>query len=150
MADQQEPPKLQKAGSVVVGELNLISADGTVVELKEFLVELNLYEDIFSNTLYGDIVLSDSRNLIDTLPIIGEEYLNVFFYTPSFLEQKQFIKKTFRVFRLSNRKIVRDNNTQLFTLHFASQELFSDILLPVFRSFEGKVSELAFDVLRDI
>jgi len=142
---------LQKAGAVEITELNLISSKNTVFDLKEFLVEFNLYEDIFSNNLYGDILLSDSRNLIDLVPIIGEEYLNVEFVTPSFKEAGHFIKKTFRVFKVSNRKIVRDNNTQLFVLHFVSMELIYDIQLPLFKSFKGKghqiVNDLYFDYL---
>ena len=83
MADTKQPG-LQKAGSVEIVELKLIGSTGTIVDLKDFLVELNIYEDIFSSTLYGDIVLSDSRNIIEFLPIIGEEYINVHFQTPTF------------------------------------------------------------------
>ncbi len=142
-------PTLQKAGSVNIRELKLISSNDTIVELNDFLVELNLYEDIFSTHLYGDILISDSRNLIDSMPIIGEEYLNVEFFTPTFEEKKQIIKKTFRVFKISNRRIVRDNNTQTFVLHFASPELFNDMLLPLFKSFEGKISDVAKDIFFD-
>lgn len=142
-------PSLQKAGSVNIKELKLISSNDVVVELNEFLVELNLYEDIFSSHMYGDILLSDSRNLIDKLPIIGEEYLNVEFFTPSFEDQNQVIKKTFRVFKLSGRQVIRDNNTQLFVLHFASIELFHDILLPLFRSFEGNITDLVSEIYFD-
>ena len=137
---------IQKAGSIDIVELKIIGSTGTVIDLKDFLVELNIYEDIFSSTVYGDVVLSDSRNIIELLPIIGEEYINVHFQTPSLGENGAFIKKTFRVYRLTNRKIVRDNNTQVFTLHFASTELFLDMLLPIYRSLEGNIGELAFDI----
>jgi len=146
MADSNQPT-LQKAGSVNVRELKLISSNDVVIDLNEFLVELNIYEDLFSSHLYGDILISDSRNLIDTLPIIGEEFLNLEFFTPGFDNFK--IKKTFRVFRLSNRKIVRDNNTQTFVLHFASSELFYDILLPLYKSFSGKITDLVEEIFFD-
>lgn len=146
MADSNQPT-LQKAGSVNVRELKLISSTDVVIDLNEFLVELNIYEDLFSSHLYGDMLISDSRNLIDTLPIIGEEFLNVEFFTPGFNDFK--IKKTFRVFRLSNRKIVRDNNTQTFVLHFASNELFYDILLPLYKSFSGKITDLVEEIFFD-
>ncbi len=146
MADTNQP-SLQKAGSVNVRELKLISSTDVVIDLNEFLVELNIYEDLFSSHLYGDILISDSRNLIDTLPIIGEEFLNVEFFTPGFNDFK--IKKTFRVFRLSNRQIVRDNNTQTFVLHFASNELFYDILLPLYKSFSGKITDLVEEIFFD-
>jgi len=139
-------PGFNRAGSIDIVELKIISSSGIVADLKEFLVELNIYEDMFSNTLYGDILLSDSRNMIEFLPIIGEEYLNVHFQTPSFEQVGDFVKKSFRIYRLSNRSVVRDNNTQLYTLHFASPELFEDMLIPVYTSFEGNVGELAFDV----
>lgn len=142
-------PSLQKAGSVNVRELKILSSNDVVIELNDFLVELNIYEDIFSQHLYGDIVISDSRNLIDFLPIIGEEYLNVEFFTPTFEEQQQVVKKTFRIYKLSNRRIVRDNNTQIYTLHFASVELFYDILLPIFKGFEGRISDVAKDIFFD-
>lgn len=141
-----EDPGFNRAGSVDIVELKIIGNTGVVADLREFLVELNIYEDIFTNTLYGDILLSDSRNMIDFLPITGEEHLNIHFQTPSFEQTGDFVKKSFRVYRLSNRSIVRDNNTQLYTLHFASRELFDDMLIPVYTSFEGNVGELAFDV----
>ena len=139
-------PGSQKAGSVDIVELKIIGSTGTIIDLKDFLVELNIYEDIFASTVYGDIVISDSRNIIELLPIIGEEYINVHFKTPSFEKIGAVIQKTFRVYRLTNRKIVRDNNTQIFTLHFASTELFFDLVLPIYRSLEGNVGELAFDI----
>ena len=86
---------IQKAGSVKISELKLISSNNTVWDLTEFLIELNIFEDIFSNYLYGNIVLSDSRNLIEHVPIIGEEYLIVKVITPSFTTS---IQKTFRIF----------------------------------------------------
>jgi len=140
-------PSLQKAGSVNIEEIKLLSSNNVEIDLNEFIVEINLYEDLFSSHLYGDIALSDSRNLIDQLPIIGEEFLNLTFFTPGFDSYK--IKKTFRVFRLSNRRIVRDNNTQTFVLHFASIELFYDILLPLYRSFTGKITDLVEQIYFD-
>lgn len=140
-------PSLQKAGSVNIQEVKLISSNNIQIDLNEFLVELNLYEDLFSSHLYGDIFLSDSRNLIDQLPIIGEEYLNLTFFTPGFDSFK--IQKTFRVFRLSNRQIVKDNSSQTFVLHFASVELFYDILLPLYKSFTGKITDLVEEIFFD-
>jgi hypothetical protein len=107
------------------------------------LVELNIYEDMFSNFLRGTVVLSDSRNLIEKGPIIGEEYLTIDIRTPSFDDA---IKKTFRVHKITDRKIVRDNNTQMYTLHFTSVELFYDLLLPIFTSFEGNITDVAAEV----
>lgn len=134
---------IQKAGSVKIVELKLITSKNIIWDLTEFLVELNLYEDMFQNYLQGTIVLSDSRNLIENGPIIGEEYLVLKVQTPTF---PSIITKTFRVYKTTDRNIVRDNNTQIFTLHFASIELFYDILLPLFIPFEGVITDVVSEI----
>lgn len=136
---------IQKAGAVEITELKLITVDSTIWDLTDFLMELNIYEDMFSNHLYGTAILSDSRNIIDNGPIIGEEYLNVKIKTPTFKDEDS-ISKTFRIFKVSDRNIIRDNNTQTFVIHFASIELFYDILLPLYVPFEGVVSDVAGEI----
>jgi len=140
MADNQG---IQKAGDVKIEQLKLISSTNVIYDLTEFLVELNLYEDIFSNYLTGSIVMSDSRNLFDMVPIIGEEYLVLKFVTPSFPAS---VQKTFRIYKATDRQVVRDRNTQTYALHFASIELFFDVLLPLFIPFEGDINDVVGNI----
>ena len=139
---------LQKAGEVRIEQLKLINSVDEIIDLTEFVVELNIYEDIFKNYLHGTIVLTDSRNIIDQYNIHGEEFLNVKLRTPSFPDSA-VIQKTFRVFKLSDRTIVRDTNTQNFILHFISIEFFYDMSLPLFAPFEGNVFEVAGRIFTD-
>ena len=139
---------LQKAGEVRIEQLKLINAADEIIDLTEFVVELNIYEDIFKNYLHGTIVLTDSRNIIDQYNIHGEEFLNVKLRTPSFPDSA-VIQKTFRVFKLSDRTIVRDTNTQNFILHFISIEFFYDMSLPLFAPFEGNIFEVAGRIFTD-
>ena len=139
---------LQRAGEVRIEQLKLINSANEIIDLTEFIVELNLFEDLFKNYLHGNLVLTDSRNLIDRFNIHGEEFLNVKLRTPSFPDS-EVIQKTFRVFKLSDRTIVRDTNTQNFVLHFISLELFLDINLPLFAPFEGTVTNVAGAIFSD-
>jgi len=139
---------LQRAGEVRIEQLKLINSSDEVIDLSEFIVELNLYEDLFKNYLHGNLVLTDSRNLIDKYNIHGEEFLNVKLRTPSFPDS-EIIEKTFRVFKLSDRTIVRDKNTQNFVLHFISIEFFYDVSLPLFAPFEGTVTDIAGRIFSD-
>ena len=91
---------LQKAGEVRIEQLKLINSSNEVIDLTEFVIEINIFEDIFKNYLHGSIFLTDSRNIIDTFNIHGEEFLNIKLRTPSFPDN-QIIQKTFRVFKLS-------------------------------------------------
>jgi hypothetical protein len=139
---------LQRAGEVRIEQLKLINSSDKVIDLTEFIVELNIYEDIFKNYLHGDIVITDSRNIIDKFNIHGEEFLNVKLRTPSFPDS-QVIEKTFRVYKLTDRTIVRDKNTQNFILHFISVEFFYDVNLPLFAPFEGTVTDVAGKIFTD-
>lgn len=130
---------VQRAGDVVIEQLKLITANNVIFDLNEFLVELNLYEDMFSTFLTGNLVLTDSLNLLDKAEIVGEELLVLKVITPSF---NQAIQKTFRVYKVSDRNIVRDNNTQTFVLHFVSVEMIYDVNLPLFLPFEGTIEDI--------
>ena len=72
---QTNSPSLQSPGDVDIQELFLVTAKGNYINLDSYLIEFNIYEDLFSNTLSGDIAISDSRNLIKELPIMGDEFI---------------------------------------------------------------------------
>lgn len=130
---------LAQAGDVSIEDLYLVSATGSYLFILDYLVELNIYEDIFSNFLSGSIMLSDSANIIKSLPIIGEEYLVLKVTTPSFPES---IQKTFRVYAVTDRKIVTDTGTQTYILHFCSNEAINDTSTIIFKNFSGKIDEV--------
>lgn len=125
MSDTGIQPFLQKPGSVDLTELFLLLPGGAVIDLTDYLVEFGLYEDLFNSTLSAYVVISDSRNLVATLPIIGDEYVQISFITPELPEDNR-IKRAFKIFSISNRKIVRDTNTTLYTLELCSPELEKD------------------------
>ena len=134
---------VQKAGDVEILDVKLITTTNNVIDLTDFLAELNIYEDMFANSMHGNLMIVDARNLIEKGPIIGEEYLIVKIRTPSFTD---VISKTFRVYRVSDRTIIRDNTMQSFILHFTSIELFNDVLLPLHTFFEGKITDVVSSI----
>ena len=129
---------LQAPGEVSIQDLFLVSKN-LVVDLRSYMVELNIYESIFNNILSGDLLLSDSRNLVKEAPIIGEEYLIVKLTTPGL---NSSIWKTFRIVSVEDRKLVRDQNTQIYKLRFISQEGLIDSLSPLYSPFTGKINEV--------
>jgi len=134
------------AGQINFNTLKLISTSGYAVDLQDYLIEINIFEDIFQNFLYGNMMLSDSRNLISALPIIGEEYLVVRFETPTL---DSYIEKTFKVYSVTDKTTVRDNNTQVYTLHFCSHEAIVDTLTPLYKPFEGLISDVVQNIFKE-
>lgn len=137
---------LEYSGDLEIETLKLVSTTRQIVDLDDYLVELNIMEDIFNNFLYGQIQLSDSRNLISDLNIIGEEYLIIKLKTPSL---DKYFEKTFRVYSVTDRQTIKDNNTQIYTLHFCSFEAIVDMNTPLYKPFKGKIAEVVEQIFLD-
>jgi hypothetical protein len=117
-------------------------------DLKQFLVELNIYESIFSPFITGSLILSDSINLPKLAPILGDELLIIQLLTPS-MNEKFSIFKTFKINSIKD-KIYTDNGlTQLYKITFSSIEMFADVLSPVTKSFKGSPHELVKTIYTD-
>jgi hypothetical protein len=134
---------VQHAGDINIVDVSLICANGTTIDLLPFMVECNVTEDIFATSLYGNIVIADSIGIIENGPIIGEEYVRVDFQTPGMTAH---IAKTFRVFNISDRNVALDDKTQVFVMHFCSPEVYIDAMNKIFKTFEGRVDQVAANV----
>lgn len=126
-------------GQVDLQQLKLLSISGIAVDLNDYLIELNIYEDIFSNFMHGQLMISDSNNLISRLPIIGDEILIISYGTPTL---EKYFQKYFHIYSITDQKTTSDNNTQTYILHFCSVEAILDANLAVFDPFSGDVSEV--------
>lgn len=138
---------LNHAGDVIVEELVLFSSTGLYVDLKNFFRELSIYESIFSPVMTGSILIGDNRNLIKYLTITGDEHLTVKVKTPG-LKSELTITKTFRIYSISERKII-DQSTQIYVLNFISIEGFVSNLVPIRKAFSGKVSDIVANIFDD-
>lgn len=138
--------QLERPGEVLVEKVQLLSTKGILVDLDDFFIEINLYEDIFSPSLTGTIILSDSRNLIKELPIIGEEILILKLTTPTFPTS---IEGSFRVTRVSDKNVVSAQNAQLYTLHFTTQEMILDMNTAIYQMYKGRPDEIVSQIFTD-
>ena len=76
------------AGEYEILELSIHSSSGNIFPLEPKTLTINLYENIFNNTVTGDILILDTDNLVMNLPIIGQEYLSFKIRTPT-LEKEE-------------------------------------------------------------
>ena len=76
---------IQFAGEFAIEELKIVTPTEQVADLISdvLVIEINIFEDIFSNTLSGNIMLTDIRDIITLLPIQGQEELFLKIKTPS-------------------------------------------------------------------
>lgn len=140
-------PGIIDATSYQLHQLTLISSCGRAVDITGIWKELSVYEDIFTNTLSGSVVLNDSRNLINELPIIGSEFLLLSFEKPT---QDLVFTRTFRVYKLSDRTH-ETNTNETYILHFASEELILNEQVLVSKAYQSRtISTMVDDICRNV
>lgn len=141
MADNSK--SLSNPGDVTFKTVEIQSVNGDVLDIKSFVVELNIYEDIFSNALQGVLMIVDSKELLSGLPLVGDELLNLWIQTPTFGDgYEDSIKKTFSIYSIKNRMLNADRE-QMYSLYFCSMEAVSDNVTQVSKKYEGTTDEIA-------
>ena len=68
---------LQFAGEYEILESKLTTSTGVTINISKLIAEINLFEDLFSNALYGSIFIVDTNNIISRGPIIGQERVHL-------------------------------------------------------------------------
>ena len=114
------------AGEFGVEDLRIVTPNGEAADLiSDVLVsEINIFEDIFKNSITGSIMLIDIRDIITLLPIQGEEELYLKLKTPSLNEKEDIIDFTetpFIINKVSLRQEVSSGG-QIYELTFTTPE----------------------------
>ena len=124
-------------------KVELITLNQTI-NLKGVMSEISYYEDIFRGTITGHVLINDSISLIDRLALCGMEYINLVYRKSS---QASFtFDRKFRVYRVGER-VMKNNDSEIYTLHFCSDALFLSEQIKVSKSYEGKISSMVTDIL---
>ena len=81
---------IQFAGEFDLQEALVISPTGEVTDLLTDLmvVEINIFEDIFKNSISGSVLVTATRKIFSKLPMMGQEKLSLKIATPSFADKK--------------------------------------------------------------
>ena len=140
---------LRFAGDVDIERVEIVSSAGRGVEVTNMVAEIQIFEDIFSPCVTGTVTITDSIDLVNVFPFIGEEKIILKIRTPAIPDKmkESRIDQQFYIYKMSDRKVLGDKNV-FYILHFCSYELVSDANLKLSRSFEGKISDIAKKMMK--
>lgn len=129
--------------------VNLITPlQNGVVNLIPFLVELNLFEDIYGNTISGQIMLSDALGLVSNFTLNGTEFIQL--QIKKTAKDEFSYTRNFRIYSISNRTTSDSNNYELYTLNFCSEEFLLSEQYRLSKAFKGKkISDIIKSILKD-
>lgn len=145
----------QKAGDYNLSKVELVSYTGERIVITKLIAEINIYENLFSNGLSGNIVVTDSLNLPFEFPISGFEKVCFKLSSPGFDDLKgrhyDFTEESghpMYIYKISDRQ-EGNQKTQVYVLNFCSREVIRNEQVRVSRAFEGGITNMILELMRD-
>jgi len=142
--------EVQYAGEFQLQRCELVSSSGQLADITNIIVEINLFEDIFKSTMTGSVIFVDTNNLVDNMPIVGQEFLAFKIFTPGLARSDldfDYTENVFCVYEIGGRESA--TNSEVVELKICSPELLRNERTRVSKSFESTVSETVLSLLKD-
>lgn len=133
------------AGDVTINSIELVSG-GSKIDIREQVAYIDFYEDIFSPFITGKVILQDAQDLVNRMPLIGQELLRVDIETPQMKEGK--LKGTFYIFKLTERITIGDTKIG-YALHFINTDAVKDKNNSLESAKKGFCSNIIQDIVKD-
>ena len=136
---------LRYAGDVNIEKVEIITPKGVYQNVRNQVIQLRIFEDIFSPFITGAIVLKESFDLQTLLPLIGEEYIELKVSTPT-LDKP--ISGLFHIYKMNDKINVGDRAVG-YELNFISAEALIDSNKRISKVFSGKISDIVGTFVKD-
>ena len=147
--------QIQYAGEYIVDECLLCTVGGLELDLRDQLASINIYEDIFTNSITGSISFVDTNNLTANASIVGQEKLKLVLVTPNASDDTSrdmainFSDQPLHVYQIKSSINVNDR-TKTFELAFTTNEIMRNNRIRVCQSYNGEpAKEIIKKVIRD-
>ena len=136
------------AGDVNIDKIEIVSSNGFIQNVTNQIIAIEIFEDLYSPFISGNVVVKDSLDLANLFPFVGEEFINLKIHTPTLEGKTQVIDSQFYIFKMSNRELMGDRNV-VYQLHFISPEAIVDLNKKISKVYEGRISDIAAKIVTD-
>ena len=135
------------AGEFEIDLAEIITVDGSSINLTNKVVTVNIFEDIENPFLSGDISFLDDHNVQNLLPLIGQELLKLKIRTPSMEKPAEIIDSLFYIKTLIASPPVNATR-KVIAFEFISLEALENQRRTMCRTLTGTFSNIVENILR--
>jgi len=146
---------IQYAGEYIIDECKLCTVGGLELDLIDLIASIDIYEDIFQNSISGDISFVDTNNVIGNARICGQEKLKLKLSTPNADDTDDrnkiinFSDQPLYIYKINSTLSINDNTTA-FSLSFTTAEIVRNNSIRVVKSYKGEpAKDVILKILRD-
>lgn len=142
---------IQYAGEFNIDALEILTSNGVSVDVSELTISVDIFEDIFSNSIQGSIIIGDTDNLLTNFNIIGHELLRLKFRSPGLTRKSDiidFYENPLFIYKIQLRKSISSGG-QMYELLFTSQEMIKNQTIRVSKSYKDPIHNIVTDLLEN-
>ena len=121
------------------------------MDIRPITLNVELTEDILTNTLVGAITVYDTQDVRTMLPITGLEKLNLRFSTPGIngVNAVEEEGHPFQIYKIDEVRVdINNPRGQLYKIYFCSQEMYYSSFNRISQAFSGPIEDAVEKIFR--
>lgn len=132
--------------------LTIVNNEGEGFDIRDLMIECNLYESITRNFLMGELMIGDSIGLKENAKLFGQESLRLRFKQPTGVndetDEDDVIDQVFRIYKITQEKRI-DETSVIYQLFFAAPELLTSKRTRISQALRGSMTDMAAKIAED-
>ena len=134
-------------GELKVDAIVLTNPEGEVVDIKNLVQQIDIFESITESFLHGRISVVDALGIADDYKIVGQESLTITYRVKEDVDKfSNSIEKTFRTYKITNVHNV-NYETYGYAIHFIDPKFFVCENTRISKAMRGSYSEMLLQTL---
>jgi hypothetical protein len=127
-----------------LSQLALYTPTG-VIDLRYIMNEISFNEDLFGNAISGYVMVTEGQSYAELLSLTGNEFIFLEFSKST--DNTVKISKTFRAYKIGERKLSGNMTTESYCIFFCSEEL---LLSEQYKVSKAYVNQTIDSIITDI
>ena len=137
------------AGDYRLGKVEIFTSSGKKIDISTLIVEMNIYESIHRSNIEGNLMIADSHNHIDNLPIIGQEQISFKLHRPGInMESIDFETHRGRIYKVDRIVKLRERQ-KTYLVHFTTGDSYRNAHTRVSRAYTGSIGDICSKILKN-
>lgn len=119
-------------------DVNIIADTGQVFKLRNLVIELSFFEDIYTFVTSGYVILKDALGIIEKLKMDGNEFIEIKYGKYKGQKKEAINQRKYRIYKVGDRKPDGNLNTEYYKVYFCTEALLLSEQTKISKSYAGK------------
>ena len=143
-----EKERIQKAGDFILDGVLIVGSSGARINVVDQVQELNIYGSSGTPYISGNLLISDSAGIAETLPLLGQERLLFKLRTPSHTGTIDFNNYHAVVYNIEKR-FGSSERDHIILMNWTTLDHLKSARTKISASFKGTISDIVQRIIKE-